>query len=324
MPTSLGSDSLSILQQLSLARTREAFSRSLEELAVECMGGGRARFFRFRSWTGLLLRPWEDQPGFPLGEQNLPARVGLFLEYTVDRKMLPVPGIDPSGPINVGVPVMLYGALLGVLTVVGLVEEPDRERTLAIQELARIAGVAWEFTRRAEDFAAYTQRVEDVLVGATESLTPGGSGHTMRVARLATELANLMDLSTQSRNLIWRASLYHDVGKLVLAGQPDAERLHPTAGADFLKSGRVLRELAPLVAASHERFDGSGFPKGLKGEEAPIEAWVLSMAEHLAEEPESWRDVERFLDEHEDRHHPAVVDALNGILVSGRLRDILA
>lgn len=319
----LGSDPLTILQQLSLARSREAFARSVEELAVEVLGGGKARFFRYRSWTGLLLRPWENQPGFPLSEESLPGRVGLYMEYTVDRKMLPVPGLEGSGPINVGLPVLLYGALMGVLTVVGLVEEPDREKSAALHELARIAGVAWEFTRRAEDAQAYAQRVEDVLVAATESLSPGGRGHTMRVARLATELASLMDLSTQSRNLIWRASLYHDVGKLVLAGQADVERLHPAAGAEFLKSGRVLRELAPLVAASHERYDGSGFPKGLKGDQAPIEAWVLALAEHLAEDPESWSDVEGFLDRHEDSHHPAVADALGGIVVSGRLREIL-
>lgn len=325
MPTSptLGLDPLAILEQLSLARSREAFARSLEEMAVECLGGGKARFFRFRSWTGLLLRPWEKQKGFPLGEETLPGRVGLHMEYTVDRKMLPVPGLDGSGPINVGLPILLYGALIGVLTVVGLVEEPDRERAAALGELVRVGGVAWEFTCRQEDAAAYAQRVEDVLVSATESLTPKGRGHTMRVARLATELATLMDLSTQSRNLVWRASLYHDVGKLVLAGQQEVERLHPTAGAEFLRSGRVLRELAPLVAASHERYDGTGFPRGLKGDQAPIEAWVLAMAEHLAESPEAWADVESWVDEVEDSHHPAVADAMNGIVAGGRIREIL-
>lgn len=324
MPTStLGNDSLTLLQQLSLARTRETFSASLEALAEEVLGGGKARFYRFRNDTGLLSRPWESPEGFALSEETLPGRVGLFMEPTVDRKMLPVPGLDQSGPINVGTPVLLYGALMGVLTVVGLVEEPDRESTARLEELARVAGVAWEFTRRAEDSAAYAQRVEDLLVSATESLTAEGRGHTMRVARLATELANLMDLSTQSRNLLWRASLYHDVGKLVLAGNSEVEKLHPSAGAEFLRSGRVLRDLAPLVEAHHERYDGSGFPKGLKGDQVPIEAYVLALAEHLAEDPESWRDAEGFVDRYEDHHHPAVIDALNGILVSGRLREIL-
>ncbi|GMU56424.1 MAG: hypothetical protein AMXMBFR33_55700 [Candidatus Xenobia bacterium] len=321
----LSADPLSVVQQLSLARNRETFARDLEQLAVECLGQGQARFFRFRNEVGMLMRPWESQTQIPLGEETLPGRVALYLELTLDRRGLPVPGLGTTGPVNVGIPVMLYGALVGVLVVVGLPQDPDRPTAEALFHLGRAAGVAWEFIRRTEDQVAYAQRVEDLLVGASESLTPGRRGHTMRVARLATELATLMDLSAQSRNLIWRSALYHDVGKLVLAGQleGDVEKGHPVAGAEFLRSGRVLRELAPIVEAHHERYDGSGFPHGRKGDEVPIEAWVLALAEHLAEEPQSWSDVEGFLHRHEDSHHPAVADALGGVLVSGRLGEIL-
>ncbi|MEW6282657.1 MAG: HD domain-containing protein [Candidatus Eremiobacterota bacterium] len=319
-------DTLAALKQLSLARNREAFAVALEQLAADCVGGGRARFYRYRHQSNTLLRPWESYDQFPLDEDTLPGKAALYMEFVTDAGGLPAPGLERGTGLGVAFPVRMYGAMMGIVAVVDVTAEPGPEERASLDRLGELAGVTWETARRTEDHQLYAQRVEDLLVSATESLTPEGQGHTMRVARLATELANLMDLSAQSRNLIWRTALYHDVGKLVLAGRPahEVERDHPSAGAEFLRSGRVLRDVAHLVEAHHERWDGSGFPHGLRGDDCPVEAWVLALAEHLAENPEARQDVERFLATEGPRHHPAVVDALGGLLVSGTLGQLLA
>jgi len=118
---------------------------------------------------------------------------------------------------------------------------------------------------------------------------------------------------------------------LLLAGQSEAEqtRLHPTAGAEFLAETRVLADLAPLVAAHHERYDGSGFPRGLRGDQAPAETWVLALAEHLEEFRNASRDpavpaiLEAFFAGPAHAHHPTAIDALGGLLVAGRLEHLL-
>jgi response regulator RpfG family c-di-GMP phosphodiesterase len=88
-----------------------------------------------------------------------------------------------------------------------------------------------------------------------------------------------------------RAALLHDVGKIAIPerlladGGPltDADlallRSHVSIGAEVLASVPALEALAPIVAATHERFDGTGYPRGLSGDAIPIGARIISVVD---------------------------------------------
>lgn len=330
MTTAVQNPLIVVLQELSLARSMVAFAESLEFISEEVSGCEEALYFRYDPVAQVLVRHSEGREStVEVSEGTLPGFCALNCEaVSTAEEKLPVPGAQSEVKAAQCVPMRRYGSTVGVLALIN----PGPTMSVAqLEEIAEVAAVTQEFVARTEDLTAFTARTEEMLVQAVERREASESGHVMRVAHLASELGELLDMSSQSRQLIWRAAQYHDVGKLIMAGRPahELERLHCTAGADYLRGSRVLRELAPLVEAHHERYDGSGFPHGKKGSAVPMEAWVLALAEDLVEyqqerDSKSQKAVEAFLSERADVHHPAVVDALGGLLVSGRLQDLLA
>lgn len=117
------------------------------------------------------------------------------------------------------------------------------------------------------------------------------NGHARQVAEYATAIAFELGLSQPEIDIIRQASLVHDVGKLGSAPQilqkPDEElsdpelitvMKHPLDGAELLESFPDLKLLAPIVRAHHEEYDGNGYPQGLKGEEIPLAARIIHVA----------------------------------------------
>jgi putative nucleotidyltransferase with HDIG domain len=116
--------------------------------------------------------------------------------------------------------------------------------------------------------------------------------HSRRIAKLAQKVAQHLNLSSQQIYLIYLAALLHDIGKvdipsdiLYKCGPLDDEewkimRLHPQIGHyKLIRAGGFFHKLAPIVLAHHERWDGKGYPLGLKREEIPIEARILSVVD---------------------------------------------
>ncbi len=330
MTTATQNPLIVVLQELSLARSMVAFAESLEFISEEVSGCEEALYFRYDAVAQVLVRHSEGRESqVEVSEGTLPGFCALNCEaVNTKEENLPVPGAQSEVQSAQCVPMRRYGSTVGVLALIN----PGPTMSVAqLEEIAEVAAVTQEFVARTEDLTAFTARTEELLVQAVERREASEAGHVMRVAHLASELGELLDMSSTSRQLIWRAAQYHDVGKLIMAGRPAAEleRLHSTAGADYLRGSRVLRELAPLVEAHHERYDGTGFPHGKKGDAVPIEGWVLALAEDLVEFQQQRgslgeKSVEAFLSERASVHHPAVIDALGGLLVSGRLQDLLA
>jgi HD-GYP domain-containing protein (c-di-GMP phosphodiesterase class II) len=105
------------------------------------------------------------------------------------------------------------------------------------------------------------------------------------------EIAKGMGLSAQQTALARRAGVLHDLGKLVLREsiyqKPGAltyegsalMRGHPLVGADILKPLRFLADEAEAICRHHERYDGAGYPGGLKGEQIPLAARLIAVAD---------------------------------------------
>ncbi len=126
------------------------------------------------------------------------------------------------------------------------------------------------------------------LVAALEAKDTYTAGHSAAVAELCVAACGAMGLSASMTRSIRRAALLHDLGKIAVPfdilnkpGQltPDEFKqlkAHPETGARILAPFDFLREVVPIVLHHHERWDGKGYPRGLKGEEIPLGARVLA------------------------------------------------
>jgi putative nucleotidyltransferase with HDIG domain len=155
------------------------------------------------------------------------------------------------------------------------------ERKRAEEELQRTL----ESLRKA--FGATIQ----AMVSAVESRDPYTAGHQIRSANLARTIATEMGLSHEKIEGIRVAGSIHDIGKLSIPAEilskptklSDIEfrliKEHVRHGYEMLKDVESPWPLAEIVYQHHERMDGSGYPRNLKGEEILIEARILSVAD---------------------------------------------
>ena len=135
-----------------------------------------------------------------------------------------------------------------------------------------------------------------VLVKAIETRDPYTSGHSVRVATLARIVAEDMGLPDRTVRRVERAALLHDIGKIearyaAIISKPfdlsPAERAliktHATKGADLLLSLSAFSEDEVIkgVRHHHERFDGTGYPDGLKGAEIPVAARIIMISDSV-------------------------------------------
>ncbi len=138
---------------------------------------------------------------------------------------------------------------------------------------------------------AYTGTLES-LVAALDMRDQETRGHSGRVASHSLEMARLIGMGDEEElTMIYRGALMHDVGKI---GVPDAilrkpgaltdeewvfMRKHPAMGYRILAQVPYLRPAARMVLAHHERWDGGGYPRRLKGEEIPFGARIFALAD---------------------------------------------
>lgn len=129
------------------------------------------------------------------------------------------------------------------------------------------------------------------LSAAIEARDPYARGHASRVTVFAQAMARRIDLDKERLSVLRLGALLHDVGKLavppavLLKHGPLTEtefvqvRRHPAAGVRMLRSLGAPREILPTVLHHHERWDGTGYPRGRAGERIPLEARILAVAD---------------------------------------------
>jgi putative nucleotidyltransferase with HDIG domain len=118
-----------------------------------------------------------------------------------------------------------------------------------------------------------------------------GHSHATRVAETAVAVARRMALDDQALNVIRQASLLHDIGKVAIGeavlrkpaaldhSEFDAVRQHPERGYDVLRHVPYLSDVADIVRAHHERFDGRGYARGIAGDDIPVGARIVAVAD---------------------------------------------
>lgn len=136
----------------------------------------------------------------------------------------------------------------------------------------------------------YIETIE-AFTKSMEAKDPYTSGHASRVKEYAVRLAKAMKLSPRQIDNVEKAAILHDIGKIgiddcilrknaVLSKEEyDEIKKHPSIGADIIKSVSFLKEVSEIVRCHHERYDGTGYPRGLSKDDIPLESYILAVAD---------------------------------------------
>ena len=145
----------------------------------------------------------------------------------------------------------------------------------------------------AESMASLHLRTIEALATAIEAKDECTGDHLRRVQVYSLELAKHLGLSSDEVNALQAASILHDIGKLAvpdyIISKPgkltpdefDKMKVHTVVGAEILEQVAFPYPVAPIVRSHHEKWDGSGYPDGLKAEDIPIGARILSAVDCL-------------------------------------------
>jgi diguanylate cyclase (GGDEF)-like protein/putative nucleotidyltransferase with HDIG domain len=147
--------------------------------------------------------------------------------------------------------------------------------------------------RHVEEMATLHLRTIEALALAIEAKDHTTHDHLQRVRIYAIEVAKELGVTPSEMEALHAAALLHDIGKLAvpehIISKPgrltpeefEKMKIHPLVGAEILERVRFPYPVVPIVRAHHEKWDGSGYPFGLKGEEIPVGARILSSVDFL-------------------------------------------
>jgi len=153
---------------------------------------------------------------------------------------------------------------------------------------------------RIEDEQRHVQQTSDLHLATIEALAraidakdQNTQTHIRRVQTYAARMAKAVGLSTSEIQCVKTAALLHDIGKLAVPehilskpGPLTQEefqkiRIHPEVGAEIIAAVPFPYPVAPIILSHHERWDGKGYPQGLKGEQIPIGARILTIVDYF-------------------------------------------
>jgi putative nucleotidyltransferase with HDIG domain len=171
--------------------------------------------------------------------------------------------------------------------------------------LGLLATFAWQWLGRrntgrgsSRELLQTTRELEQSLLDTIETLNaaveardPYTAGHSQRVRRVALAIGRALALPTERLGTLATAALFHDIGKI---GMPDSiltktdkltrneaalMREHVTRGAEIVSKFTPFRGSVPAIRYHHERWDGLGYPEGMSGDEIPLEAAIIGLAD---------------------------------------------
>jgi diguanylate cyclase (GGDEF)-like protein/putative nucleotidyltransferase with HDIG domain len=153
--------------------------------------------------------------------------------------------------------------------------------------LGRIA----EERRRVAEWTQLHWESTEVLARAIQAKDDDGSSHVERVQQYASSLARQLELSEPDTQAVEIAALLHDIGKLAVPehilskpgpltlNERRKMQIHAQVGAEIVSAVPFPCPVAPLIRSHHERWDGMGYPSGLRGQEIPVGARILAVVD---------------------------------------------
>jgi len=180
-------------------------------------------------------------------------------------------------------------AVLVPLLIVRLSQIQFVERTKVVVNQLRASNL--ELEMQSKEITTINEELLLVLAGISDLRDPYVVGHSQHVSRYAVLIAEELGLSPERVERVRKAGLLHDIGKLGIAepilfkpgslteDEYEIVKQHVRMGAELLSVCHSLQDLIPFILHHHERFDGKGYPDGLKDGEIPLEARILCLAD---------------------------------------------
>ncbi len=190
------------------------------------------------------------------------------------------------------VPIMQRGKPIGVITVY-----TSKPRDFSQDEIDLLSTFASQASIAIENAQLYAEMKRQylsmvmALAAAIEAKDSYTHGHSTQVMEYAVKIGQELGLTEEEIETVRYAGLLHDIGKigikdviLTKQGQLTEEEIqelhrHPEYGASIMERVEILKEIAPLTLYHHERYDGGGYPLGLKGSQIPLGARILAVAD---------------------------------------------
>jgi HD-GYP domain-containing protein (c-di-GMP phosphodiesterase class II)/CheY-like chemotaxis protein len=311
----LAAENLRLREALSLYKVSEAIaaSLSLDEVLATVGDAG------LHEIDGDLVSTWLDdgEGGFferqrlvrpmPDGGDHANASLGglaaeAFLDhFGVDSTLLEHGArgerffaTRPDVPLTsiVAVPLRMKGRVIGWICVASFAKNKrfDEGQRKLLSIVGSRAAAAIENARLYEDLRATFQQTIRGLAKAIDKMDRYTAGHSDRVAVYATYLAIRLRLPADVVEVVRQSALMHDIGKLgcvmnlnkpgkLTAEEYEIFKLHPGYGKDILDPIKFLHPLIPGVHLHHERWDGRGYPLGLRGNDVPLIARIIAVAD---------------------------------------------
>jgi putative nucleotidyltransferase with HDIG domain len=181
----------------------------------------------------------------------------------------------------------------------------ELDHRVQVSNRNELGALAATFNGMAEQIQGYIQRLStaarinnELFMGTIKALAdaidekdPYTRGHSERVNRYAVLLAKQMGMSKKEIREVHIASLFHDIGKIGIEDKilrkpavlTDEEftimKQHPEKGAQMLSKIKAMADIIPAIRYHHERWDGTGYPMRLRGEQIPVAARVVAVAD---------------------------------------------
>jgi HD-GYP domain-containing protein (c-di-GMP phosphodiesterase class II) len=243
----------------------------------------------------------------------------------------------------------------GLVESVRAISRAEFHERVKVEGAAEISELAETFNNMAGDIEQYVERLKQaaeenrelflgsirMLAAAIDEKDPYTRGHSGRVAKYSIIIGEYMNLDSEELDRLRISALLHDVGKIGVDDRvlkkpgklTDEEfelmKQHPTKGANIMRPVAQLKDMLPGIELHHERMDGAGYPHGLLGDQIPMMARIIAVADTF-DAITTNRPYQTAMDIQfaRDRIHslaiskfdPAVVAALEASIESGRLR----
>ncbi len=360
---------IAIIGELSSTLDRDRLLRLLINYAAELLDAEASSLFLVDEKTGeLVLHLASNWQEVPVEKIRVPPGKGIIGETVSTGKPILVPQANTDGRHYpkvdsksgfvtrsvLAVPLRAQTLTLGQgmgqhdERIVGGLEALNKRQGNFTRQDARmltlLAGQAATILSVADLYADANELFLDViqaLVASIDAKDPYTEGHSRRVSEFSVAIAEELSLSPELIHQVRIGSLLHDVGKI---GVPDdilkkTGRLteeefsrmkeHPAIGGAIMRQVRLLKHVLPAIEEHHERLDGSGYPRGLRGEQISLLGRIVAVADVFdaltSDRPyrDGWSAGEAlsYLHDHMKKHFsPDCVQALIRAYLSGKIR----
>lgn len=250
--------------------------------------------FKGRAVENTNLKLGESYAGKAALERRIVAATDLGTRFS----QLKTDGMDEDRFTDyLGIPLIAKGAVKGVLEIFNRSHLPEDPQWLSLLDsMVSQAAIAIDNATLFDDVQTANENLRQAYDATIEGwaraleLRDGDTeGHSSRVAAKAVQLARHVGMKESELVDLRRGALLHDIGKMgipdmiLLKPSPLTEeewtimRTHPTLGKNMLNSIEFLKGSLDVAYCHHERWDGTGYPQGLKGEEIPLNARIFSV-----------------------------------------------